>query len=600
MSSHASAPAATSLLTVVCLTLVHRERPEWLAIGVGDAARCAWLNAERVSRLASRVAGPFAGIVQALTRRGRPARVIDPVRAELLTLRALLAVATAALALLPLRKPAVRALLVGAWQRLSRELPSLTKSAFCEALSLPERTLRHWLAHPTTAPTPKHPASPPPARPSRPARRRRPRFRFDVALPGTQVGADTTDLCAFGVPLKLVGCQDIGGRDRKLFDSVVIDTRESADHVLGAFEAVLRDCPGIQAITDQGTPYMADATKQALDHLEAEHAPQKEGDPTGKATVERGFGSLKDILAPLLSLTDKLAERVPQLRSPRLAIPFAHLAVAIALRAYQAGARATRRAVQATGAADEDTLVRAAARARHDARATERSARLLLGHLHGLFSFSASAARFVEQYRRYPLEVLRAAEASLTKRLLLDAAPDIRSVDRYFAALVRSEYAAWRARRAQREASRALGERLRAQRQDADAADRARHADPSLWLREALQAIALQWLPLDSRLLFDGVGLGTGWMCAALDLLIRRHGHAAADLLAAGVLDQFRLASRDSLGDLAVNAIAAVLERELAQAHARHHSDLAPQPPSAIPAPIGLSTRSNPPKPLPN
>jgi hypothetical protein len=26
-----------------------------------------------------------------------------------------------------------------------------------------------------------------------------------------------------------------------------------------------------------------------LDELQAEHAPQKEGDPTGKSTVERGF-----------------------------------------------------------------------------------------------------------------------------------------------------------------------------------------------------------------------------------------------------------------------------------------------------------------------
>jgi hypothetical protein len=48
------------------------------------------------------------------------------VRAELVTLRALLAVATAALALVPLRRPAVGALLVGAWLRLSTELPSLT------------------------------------------------------------------------------------------------------------------------------------------------------------------------------------------------------------------------------------------------------------------------------------------------------------------------------------------------------------------------------------------------------------------------------------------------------------------------------------------
>ncbi len=153
MSSHASAPVTTSLLTILCVALVHRDRPDWLAIGVGDAARAAALSPERVSRLASRVARPFADVVDTFTRRGRPTRIDDPVRAELVTLRALLAVATAALALVPLRRPAVGALLVGAWLRLSTELPSLTKSAFCKALSLPERTLRHWLAHPPVAHT---------------------------------------------------------------------------------------------------------------------------------------------------------------------------------------------------------------------------------------------------------------------------------------------------------------------------------------------------------------------------------------------------------------------------------------------------------------
>src|SRR5271163_4749266 len=107
MSSHAAAPVSTSLLTILCVALVHRERPDWLAVGVGEAACAAALSPERVSRLASRVARPFADVVDTSTRRGRPARIDDPVRAEPVTLRALLAVATAALALVPLRRPAV-------------------------------------------------------------------------------------------------------------------------------------------------------------------------------------------------------------------------------------------------------------------------------------------------------------------------------------------------------------------------------------------------------------------------------------------------------------------------------------------------------------
>jgi hypothetical protein len=595
MSSHAAAPVSPSLLPILCVALVHRERPDWLAVGVGEAACAAALSPERVSRLASRVARPFADLVDTLTRRGRPARIDDPLRAELVTLRALLSVASAALALVPLRRPAVRALLGGAWQRLSTQLPSLSKSAFCKALSLPERTLRHWLAHPPvarTTPAPS-PPSPPPARPPR-----RPRFRFDVFLPGTQVGADTTDLSVFGVPLKLVGVQDIGGRDRRLFDAVVIDRRECADHAVDALSVVLRDCPGVQALTDQGTPYMAEATRLAFTKLNAEHAPQKEGDPTGKSTVERGFGSLKDVLSPLLSLSDRLAELVPPLRSVDLAIPFARLLVASALRAYQAGARATRRAVEATGNASEDTLVRAAARAREAARATDRSARLLLAHLHGLFLFSTSATRFVELYRRYPVEILRSAEASLRNRFLMRGAPDVRSVDRYFAALVRYEFAEHRRRRAARDASLVLQERLRQQRHEADHAGRARSADPALWLRQAIGLIAMQWLPVEHRLLFDGNGLGVGWMRGALDLLLGRHGCLATNDIAAGVLGQFRLASLPALGADGVNAVALLLECELARAHDRHQPDLAHDPACAIPRSIGLSTRSPPPNPL--
>jgi hypothetical protein len=597
MSSHAPAPVTTSLLTILCVALVHRERPDWLAVSVGDAARAAALSPERVSRLASRVLRPFADIVRAYTRRGRPARVEDPVGAELVTLRALLAVASAALALVPRHRPAARALLVGAWHRVSAELPSLTQKAFCKALSLPQRTLRHWLTHSSVAPAaPTTPSSPPAPRQRAP---RRPRFRFDVFLPDTQVGADTTDLSAFGFPLKLVGVQDIGGRDRQLFDSVVIDSRESADHVIEAFRVVLHDCPGIQVLTDQGTPYMAAATKRALDELQAEHAPQKEGDPTGKSTVERGFGSLKDILSPLLSVTDTLAQIVPALRSADLAIPTARLFVATALRAYQAGARATRRAVDAIGDAREDTLVRAAARARDAAHANDRSARLLLTHLHGIFLFSTSVSRFVEQYRRYPLDVLRSAEASLRNRLQTLAAPEIRSIDRYFAALVRSAFAEYRRLRAARNASGALRQRLHDERHDADQDQATRSADPALWLRQALDVLAMQWLPDERQLLFDGAGLGIAWLCSALDLLLSRVGRSATYDIAVGALDQLRLRSVDSLGEDGVAAVARVLERELAHVHARHQSDLAHDPACAIPRAIGLSTRSHPPDPLP-
>jgi len=95
-----------------------------------------------------------------------------------------------------------------------------------------------------------------------------------VTLPETQYAADTTDLCAFGVPLKLVAAQDIGGRDEMLFGAVIVDESESAAHVVQVLAEALAGYSGAQVLTDQGTPYMAEAMKRAMDELTIEHAPQ--------------------------------------------------------------------------------------------------------------------------------------------------------------------------------------------------------------------------------------------------------------------------------------------------------------------------------------
>ncbi len=177
------------------------------------------------------------------------------------------------------RHRALRALAVGAWLRLRTELPQLTQERFCETLALPTRTLRSWLQHhPSTAealPDRKQPPARfgPRKRSANPRKPRRPRFSFDLVVPDTQLGADTTDLSVLGVSLKLVAAQDIGGRDENLFDQVVIDDHEDAEHVVNVLVAAIAGQQAIQIITDQGTPYMAKATRDALDQLGAEHAP---------------------------------------------------------------------------------------------------------------------------------------------------------------------------------------------------------------------------------------------------------------------------------------------------------------------------------------
>jgi hypothetical protein len=563
--SHIQSSKPSPLLAVLCVALIHRVRPAWLAVGVAEAAATESLSAERVSRLTSRAVVAFEEVVVRLTQRGRPttstdARATSDDVRELGRLRALLAVATAVLACVPLRGIPVRALITGAWTRLAKEHPAITKAAFCAALSLPERTLRDWLTR-GAPPAKPETAVPPTRKPRKPRPPRRPRFRFDVFLGGTQIGSDTTSIEAFGVPLKLVAAQDIGGRDAALFESVVIDTRETSEHVARVLGDAVAGRDGIQAITDQGTAFLAEATRQAMAALGAEHAPQKEGDPCGKSTVERGFRSLKDLCAPLLSLSNALAERFTALRDPKLATAWTELVVGVALRAYQAGARAKERALRIRGAMSEEELLRAAEKARAAARATERSARLLLAHIHDIYGLRAPVVRFINGYRLYPLDVLRDAEARL--RAQLTRGNDIRDTDRYFAALVRSAYAEHRTACAQREGIARDAERRDQQTVANDARYRAWRADPAAWLRDALDAVAANWLPDARALLFDGEGIGLGWTRAALARLFDGRSHDAAADIAHGVERNFRIASRARLGEHGVDAVIRLLRREL-------------------------------------
>ncbi|MFC1643148.1 hypothetical protein ACFL5O_10780, partial [Myxococcota bacterium] len=178
---HNSAPHPSALFSRVVLALLHRLRPKWVAIGVAEAARAEGINPERVSRLCPRAMGPWQAVLSERVQRGRPA--LQPTQdLELALLRALLAVATLLLAQVNLSRPALQALVVGAWVRLHSQHPQLTQQRFCEALALSPRTLRSWVAvQPTTSQPHRTPVPPPPERKPRRQRirgPRRPRFRF--------------------------------------------------------------------------------------------------------------------------------------------------------------------------------------------------------------------------------------------------------------------------------------------------------------------------------------------------------------------------------------------------------------------------------------
>jgi hypothetical protein len=515
-SSQDSSSSPSLLLALVCASIVADYDPSWLARPLARLIPAGGPRPERISRLKARVRDTFAGLVAAATRRGRRQ---SPAHAPAPLLGALLAVATRLLSLspVPVRRRAVQDEIVCAFDRLHAE-HRVSARDFCAALAFPERTLRSWQQRPP------RPAPPPPDKPRPPAPNDRATGRFDleVTAPDTQLGGDTTDLRVLGVDLKLVGAQDIGDRERCLFDAFAVDERETADLVTRVVAEAAAGREGLQFVTDQGKPYVAEAAQKAYDALAVEHTPQREGTPTEKATVERGFGTVKNALAPLLQLLNRLAEAVPTLSRVDLARHVGTLLVATFLRVYVAGRRHLGHPLDGK---DPDVLRAIVEEQRHQARAEERSARLFLEAVHAEYAMPGSSEAFVRTFRRYPLDDLHDAERRFRAYACRCRA---RVCDRYFAAVVRDAHERGNARRsAEWRQRRAAGEARRAR---ADAAERAASLDahPERRLHEGLDLLVETWRPEQRRFLDDG-RLARAWLRRAVHLLYRYEPLAVAD-----------------------------------------------------------------------
>lgn len=525
-ASQDSPPESSLLLlrALVCASIVAEYEPSWLARPVAQLIPEGGPRADRVSRLKARVKGVFADLVEAASRRGR--RPTSPRDHREPVLGALLAVATRLLARsqVPLRQRAVQDELVCAFDRLSAE-HGVTAREFCAVIAVSERTLRSWQHRPAAPP----PSSLPPSLPSPPPPDRNTgRFDLEVTAPDTQLGGDTTDLTVLGVPLKLVGVQDLGDRERCLFDAFAVDERESAELISGVVTDAAAGRDGLQFITDQGTPYLAEAARQAYDAIGVEHAPQREGTPTEKATVERGFGTIKNALAPVLDVLNRVAGAVPALCQPVLARHVATLLVATFLRVYAAGRRHLGHPLDGQ---DPDVLRTIVEEQRDHARAENRSVRLFLEAVHAEYAMPGSSEAFVRAFRRYPLDDLHDAE----RRFRAYACRcQVRVCDRYFAAVVRDVHDRNRARRSiERRERRADGEGRRIR---TDAAQRAADLDahPERRLYEGLDLLAETWQPDTGGFVHDGQ-LARVWLRRAVDLIHAREPVAAADRIEAYV-----------------------------------------------------------------
>lgn len=519
-ASQKSPSESSLLLALVCASIVADYDRSWLARPVAHLIPDGGPRPDRLSRLKARLRDVFLDLVEAATRRGR--RSASPRDRRAPVLGAMLAVATRLLALsrVPVRRRAVQDELVCAFDRVHAE-HGVTAREFCAALALPERTLRSWQDRPAKPPPPPPPPEPPPPPPND---RNAGRFDLGVTAPGTQLGGDTTDLRVFGIDLKLVGVQDVGDRERQLFAAFAIDERESAQLVEHVVADAATALAGIQFITDQGTPYVAEAAQRAYDAIGVEHAPQREGTPTDKATVERGFGTIKNALAPLLALLDRVATAVPTLQQPVLARHVATLLVATFLRVYAAGRRHLGHPLDGH---DPDVLRTIVEEQREKARAEDRSVRLFLEAVHAEYAMPGSAEAFVRAFRRYPLDDLKDAE----RRFRAHACRcQVRVCDRYFAAVVRDVHERNRVRRgADRVRRRAAGVDRRAR---ADAEHRADQLDahPELRLHEGLDVLADTWQPDVGQFLLDGQ-LARAWLRLAVAAFAAREPIAFLDCI---------------------------------------------------------------------
>jgi hypothetical protein len=572
-ASQESPPKSSLPLALVCASLVADHDPSWLARPVARLIPDGGPRPEWVSRIKARLRGAFADLVEAATRRGR--RPTSPIDHRAPMLEALLAIATRLLALstVPVRRRAVQDELVCAFDRVHRD-HRVTARAFCNALALSERTFRSWQDRPAQPPAPPPPPKPP--RPPRPDRNTG-RFALEATAPDTQLGGDTTDLRVLGVDLKLVGVQDIGDRERSLYDAFAVDVRESNALIASAVSDAVAGREGMQLVTDQGTPYLAEAAQQAYDAIGVEHAPQREGAPTEKATVERGFGTIKTALAPIFDVLNRIAAAVPVLRQPVLARHVATLLVATFLRVYAAGRRHLGHPLDGQ---DPDMLRAIVEDQRERARAETRSVRLFLEGVHAEYTMPGSREAFVRTFRRFPLDDLRDAE----RRFRIHACRcKVRVCDRYFAAVVRDVHEAGVARRSAERRRRCSEGRARRAR--ADVAQRVAELDahPERRLHEALDVLAQTWLPDTRSFVFDGQ-LARSWLRRAIAVIHAREPVAAVDCIE--LLVRSWEASRPGTPAALCEAVRGVLRAVITEVRLV----VEPQSPAAV---VGATLRSS-------
>jgi hypothetical protein len=508
------------ILALLCASIIAAYDPRWLARPVKElippdsGVRADWL-----SHLKKRILPTLIQLVLKAMQRGRPVKELPPTTTHALDDEVQRVRDGYKRRCKAEGKRSAQDWLVETFSRLKKTY-DVEKKDFCAAVGVAYRSFRFWSSRKLK------PAPPPVVHEPLPKRGSRGEGRFDLdhTLPGIQQMADTTDWNILGIPLKVMAVQDPGDRHRQMLSAAAVAEAESGQQIMDLVDQVAP--PGTQVITDRGTPYMSQA--DTMTGHEQEHAPCKEYAPTEKATLERGFGLVKQALAPLVEFFEKLAEDFPGLRKGSIATKLASLLLGVFLDVYRL---AVRHSSHPLDGSDPDILRCIAEEQREKAREGLSSKLSTLERIHAQYAMTIGKQKFIRTYRSYALEDIVSTERKMRWRACNGG---IDCPHQYFAAIINgvAEVGRERRRRERLRKKKEAQERLEQRKQQERLAYL--HAHPLALLHDALAWAAAQWRK--DHWLFDTLVCGQSKIQCAVETM------AADDPL--GFEDDVRLECR--------------------------------------------------------
>ena len=249
---------------------------------------------------------------------------------------------------------------------------------------------------------------------------------------------------------------------------------------------------------------------------------------TPKLLLERSFGTIKPLLAPLTAFTALLAAAVPALRHASLARILGQLLISAMLEAHRLGLTSR---VGATRPSDPDLLRVLVADERYRVTHGNLSRRQLLERLHNEYAMEGSREEFVRSLRYHAYNDIEEAERRFRRAVLRPR--DIRRSDRYFAGILRNVFDKKEPeRRAEREK---LKKRLRQREEEHLIQEERRRleASPDGAILTGLRLVGITYQPKHGTLLLGGMGMGRVILRRAVAAIVDRDGSQACDTLEA-------------------------------------------------------------------